>query len=345
MNATPGVPPSSDLSERLVDGFFRRWFLYLIPIVLLTAVGVNSAGAITGEFVSYARLSATANPYLDQPDIRGTELGFLETPAQGTARLINEQLQTDAFIDEVARRAGLAEVVSDGVLRRDVIRSRVRADAAGQNNLTVSATWADPQTALGLVEATTTGYGEYLNELAVADSLEAVQFWTERRQAAENEAALAEETLNEYIAALPPLGEGDERPTEQVLELQRLNTALDRALTAVRDGQGAIDEAQFNANQAASSSAREFVLIDAPNVPLEPASIRRDQVVAIVTFGALGVIIALAALVLTTATDRSVRTRSQLRQAGNVDVVAVIPRMRQLRRRDRKSRRIVGRAA
>jgi hypothetical protein len=345
MSAGRDHPPSSDFTERLVDGFFRRWFLYLLPVVLLTAVGVNSARTMTGEFESYARLSATVNPYLDQPDIRGTELGYLETPAQGTARLINEQLQTDAFIDEVAARSGLTEAVSAGLLPRDVIRSRVRANASGQNNLTVSATWIDPPTALALVEATTTGYGEYLNEIAVADSIEAVQFWTERRQAAEDEAALAEESLNAYISDLPPLADGDERSTEQVLELGRLNAALDRALTAVRDGQGAIDEAQFNANQAASSSARELVVIDAPRLPLQPAPVRRDQMVAIATFGMLGVIIALAALVLTTATDRSLRTRSQLRLASNVDVVAVIPRVKQLRRRRRSTQPASGRAA
>lgn len=345
MSAGVVRPPASDFSERLVGGFFRRWFFYLIPILLFTAVGINSARSLTGEFASYARLSATTNPYLDQPDIRGTELGFLETPAQGTARLINEQLQTDAFIDEVATRAGLDQAVEAGALRRDIIRSRVVASPSGQNNLTVSATWVDPTTAFALVDATTRGYGEYLNELAVADSLEAVEFWTDRRQAAEAEAARAEETLNNFIRSLPPLAEGDDRPTEQVLELQRLSAELDRALTSVREGQGAIDEAQFNANQAASSSAREFVVVDAPEVPVAPEPVRRDQMLRIAAFGLLGVIISLAALVITTVTDRSIRTRSQLRVASGIDVVASIPRVRQLRRKRRSIRNAEGRAA
>jgi hypothetical protein len=335
VSASRDHPTSSDFSERLIDGFFRRWFLYLAPVVLLTAVGVDSARGITGEYQSSARLSATTNPYLALPTVRGTDIPFWEPPAAGTARLINEQLQTDAFIDEVAARAGLTEAVSAGLLPRNVIRSRVLASPAGQNNLSVSATWVDPETAFALAEGVTTGYGEYLNGLAVADSLEAVRFWTERRAAAEDAAALAEQALDTYISALPPVGEGQTRSEEQVLELQRLNAELDRALATVREGQSAIDEAQFNANQAALSSARGFFVIDPPRVPLYPEPVRRDQMLAIVGFGVLGVIVALAALVLTTVTDRSVRTRSQLRLASGLPVVATVPRMKQLRRRNK----------
>jgi hypothetical protein len=342
-----GVEPTSsnDFSERLVDGFFRRWYLYLIPVLLLTAVGVNNARTIVGDYVSYARLSATTNPYLSLPDVRGTELPFWEPPAEGTARLINDQLRTDAFIDEIAARAGLSGAVSSGLVTRDVIRSRVQASAAGQNNLSVSATWPDPQTAFEIADAVATGYGDYLNDLAVADGQEAVRFWTERRETADEAAAQAEESLNAFISALPPLADGEERAEEQLLQLERLSAELDRALIAVREVQTAIDEAQFNANQAGLESARGLLVIDPPTVPSFPEPIRRDQLLSVVTFMVLGCVIAMTALVVTTVTDRSVRTRSQLRMATGVDLVTVVPRSKQRRRVRRQEAANIGRAA
>ena len=60
--------PPSDFTERLVDGFFRRWVLYLLPVVLFVAIGVHAAGNITADYASSARLSATSNPYLGATD-------------------------------------------------------------------------------------------------------------------------------------------------------------------------------------------------------------------------------------------------------------------------------------
>jgi len=334
--ASSNTTPTSDFTERLVDGFFRRWFLYVIPVVLFAGIGVDTAGTITGEFESNAILSATTNPYLEQPDIRGTELGFFETPAAGTARLINEQIQTDAFIDEVATELGLAEAIDAGLITRANIRSRLGASAAGQNNLRLNATWSDPATSLALVESATNAYGEYLTELAVADSQEAVSFWTDRREVASDEADLAQESLNSYVALLPTLAAGGERATEQTLELQRLSSEFDRALDAVREVQSAIDAAQFTANQAASSSARQLVMIDAPVMANNPAPVRRDQATVVAMFTLLGLAIAFGALLLTTLIDRSIRTLSQLALVSGIDVVVAIPRVKQLRRRRRK---------
>jgi len=333
--ASLNTTPTSDFTERLVDGFFRRWFLYLIPVVLLAGLGIDTARTITGEYESYARLSATTNPYLEQPDIRGTEIGFYETPADGTARLINEQLQTDAFIDEVATQSGLAEAIDDGLITRGDIRGRLGASASGQNNLRVNATWSDPTTALVLVESATNGYGEYLTLLAVADSQEAVRFWTDRRQVASNEADIAQDALDSFVQRLPTLASGEERATEQTLEIQRLSSAFDRALDTVREAQSAIDEAQFTANQAASSSARQLVVIDAPIMANDPAPVRRDQATVVAMFILLGLAIAFAAVLLTTLLDRAIRTRSQLALASGIDVVVVVPRVSKLRRKRR----------
>ena len=333
-NATGlGNAPESDFTERLVDRFFRHWFIYVVPVALFAAIGVYSANQVTSEFSSYAALSASTNPYVAQSEIRGTEIGQFESAASGTARLINEQLRTDAFVDELARRAGLTNALELNVITRDDIRSRTGADAAGENNLTVSASWGDPDTAVLLVEATIAGYTDYLSGIALADSDEAREFWTERKTDALLAAQTAEDELSDYLEQLRPIPDGQERNTEEVLSIQRLNSSLDRALDAERAAQGAIDEAQFAATQALSETSRQLLLVDAPDDSPNRAPVRRDQIQTFVVFTLIGLIFTFAALVLGTHLDRAVRSPSQLGQAAGGDRVIAIPRVKSLRKR------------
>ena len=312
--------------------------LYLLPVAMFVAIGVYTAGNITADYASYARLSATSNPYLAQPAIRGTEIGFYESPADGTARLINEQLQTDAFIDDVASRAGLTEAIDTGAITRVDVRNQIGASGAGQNTLQVNARWADPDTAYRLVDATIKGYTEYLAEIAAADSLEAVEFWTDQLIEASEDVQVAEDrAATTTSSSCHPYPTSQNRSTAQELEIQRLNATLDRALEDERDAQDSVDEAQLTANQAASSSARELTVIDAPEIAAAPEPVRRDKITAIAMFTLLGVLIALAALVLSTVADRAVRTRSQLAHTAGIGSVVVVPRIKQLRRAGRRS--------
>jgi uncharacterized protein involved in exopolysaccharide biosynthesis len=333
--ARASADTSGDFTERLVDGFFRRSLLYLVPVVLFAALGVYTARGITADYSSYATLSATSNPYLATPTIRGTEIAFYESPGDGTARLINEQLRTDAFIDDVAESAGLKDAIESGQLTRATVRGQLGASGAGQNTLRVSARWADPDTAYQLTKSTIEIYTAYLATVASADSVEAVDFWTERLNEAAAEVQRAEDALDGFLALLPPVPDGQNQPIAQDLELQRLSTALDNATQDQRDAQDAVDEAQLTANQAARNSARGLTVIDPPEIAFSPEPVRRDKAVAIAVFTLLGVLIGFAALVLTTLADHSVRTRSQLIQASGVESVAVIPRIK----RPRRSRR------
>ena len=322
--------PAGDFAERLIDGFFRRWYAYVLPVVVFSLLGVYSASQIVGFHTSVGRLNATANPFVDQPDIRGTEVGYYETPASATARLINEQLATDAFIDDVAERAGLAGLLDSGLITRADVRSNIGANAEGNNNLTVSASWSDSQTAYRLAESTIAGYSDYLLGLAAADTAEAVQFWTQRKAAATAEVDAASEQLSQYLAGLPEATSGTERTPEQLFEIERLNSVVDRALDVEREAQNAIDEASFISAQALSKSARELLVIDPPALSLAPSPVLRDQVVAFSMFLLLGVMVSSAALVMITLLDRTVRSASQLGIAGDVKTVVQVPRLKEL---------------
>ena len=332
------VESPNDFTERLVDGFFRRWVLYLLPVAAFIAIGVYSTRSITADYASYARLSATSNPYLAETTIRGTEIGLFEGPGDATARLINEQLRTDAFIDDVAERAGLKEAIDSEAITRLELRNQIGATGLGQNTLEVSAGWTDPDTAFRLANGTVEGYTQYLQAIAGADSLEAVEFWTGQLEDATAQVQEAEDSLDQYLARIPPLAEGQSQPIAQELDIQRLNGSLDRALEDQSDAQSAVDEAQLTAIQAARTAARELTVIDAAERAAVPESIRRDQITAIAVYTLLGLLIAFAALVLSTVADRAVRTRSQLTRATGISSVVVVPRIKQPRQIRRPSR-------
>ena len=138
------TPADGDLTARLVDQFFRRWIWYVIPVVLLSAVGVRAAGNVAEPYEASGTLSASANPLVETPEVRGTSIGAFEPPAAGITRLINEQLRSDAFVEIVADGAGLRAALQSGEITPDLIRRQVGASAEGENLLSVQASWSDP---------------------------------------------------------------------------------------------------------------------------------------------------------------------------------------------------------
>jgi len=340
-----GGDGASDFTQRLVDRFFAHWYLYLLPVLALALLGAYSASNIVGDYASVGRLNATANPYVTQPDIRGTEIGAYETPAAATSRLINEQIGTDRFVSDVAERADLADAVNAGLITLSNIRGSIGAGPAGTNNLTIGARWSEPETARRLTEATIAAYTEYLAQVAAADSAEAVGFWTERKDTATIDVEAAEAALNEYLADLPAGQAAAERSTEQVFEIERLNSAVSRALDVEREAQTAIDEAEFAVAQAQSASARSLVVIDPPAAAAAPSPVRRDQIVSFLMFSLLGLVISFGALVLTTVLDRTVRTGSQLGRVTGAATVVTVPRLKGLRGRSQRAQKPPGKAA
>jgi len=324
---SPDASTAGDFGERLVEGFFRSWYLYITPIVLFAALGLYSASGMVGQYTSIGRLNATANPYVDQPTIRGTEISYYETPASGTARLINEQLGSDSFVDDVAERAGLSEYVETGLITRGSIRASLGAYAAGNNNLTVGASWADPETALELANATLAGYTDYLANIAAADSAEAVDFWTERKAAATEDVLAAQAQLSDYMQSLPQGAEA-ERTTGQTLEIDRLQSTIDRALDVESKAQASIDEAAFTSAQAQGDASRSLLIVDAPTLAAAPSAVAKDQMTTVVMFTMLGVLIAAGALVLRTTLDRTVRTAGQVGHAASTTTIAVVPQLK-----------------
>ena len=321
-----------DFTPRLVDQFFRRWIWYVLPVVLLAIVGVRAASNVSQDFVSRGTLSASSNPLVDTPEVRGGSIGAFESPAAGITRLINEQLRSDAFVEGIADRAGLASALESGLISTAVIRQQVSANAQGENLLTVQASWSDPETAFQLVDATINNYLDLVSETVAIDSVEAIDFWTGIQSAAQQRADEAEANLRAYTQALPELAEGEQRAPEQEFELSRLNATLDEALGGVSSAQNSIDAAKLNVDQSKSQAGRQLRVIDPPQVAAAPESSAFEKLSTVALFTLLGLLISGLALVVTTLADHSVRSTAQLELASGVGSTTIVPRSKLLRR-------------
>lgn len=330
----PRSGATADFTARLIDQFFRRALLYLVPIALFTALGFYTASNQRDSYFSEGKLTASSNPLLEPTEIRTTELGFNEGPAEGSARLINEQLNTDAFIFEVASRAGLTQALEGGFIDPEDIRRQVSGFAQGENVFSVSATWDDPQTASLLVQSTIDAYIAYIDEILVGDSADAVEFLESQLDDAEARVTAAEDELSTFVVGLPLLTEG-QRPDEVTLELSRLSRSVENAQTVVAETQQRIDEAELAVDQAQSAAGRQLRMVDAPEPALEPDSSLLRRLTTVIAFAVMGLLLALTVLVLTAAFDRTIRTQRQLSQVAGCDVVVAVPRLG----RDRRSKR------
>lgn len=310
---------------RLVDNAFRRKVLFVLPIVALTALGVLEASREVPLYESSAVLSAATNPLVTDQAVRGVTVEFWESTAEGTSRIINEQLRTDAFATEVASRAGLGDALEVGFITPRHIRSNVWASADGTSLITVNAQWGDPETAHQLVNAAIATYQDYVAQTVARDSIAAVAYYEGVRSDALAEFDAAKEELELLLDELPEVVVESDRPIRDALRIQTLTDQIDGAAEDVAAAESQIDAAELASLQSQSEAGRSLQVIDEPQVPFAPQSTLTSAILVVGSLFLLGVAVAFAALVVTTLLDRSVSTSAELAAIGGISLVATVP--------------------
>jgi capsular polysaccharide biosynthesis protein len=313
---------------RLTDNLFRRLGWYLLPIVIMTVIGVVQAGNTLQLFRSTGTLAASENPLVpDSPNSAATAQ-FFETPAGSTSRIINERLQTDTFLGAIADRAGLGDALETGLLQLDVIRASVYAYEEGDAILSVTASWADPQTSFELANATIVEYQTFLAQTIAGDAAAAVDFYELQLADLLVEREQAVEDLIAYVGQLPPLREGEERPINVEIEIDLLRDTVRAIDTEIASTEESIDSAQLAVAQQTTAAGKSFTIIDPPTVPNAPESTLMRRITLIVSFFVLGVVIAAAAVLVATVLDSSVASAADLLALQGVHLVATAPTVR-----------------
>ena len=153
----------------VLETFFRKPLLYLLPLILLTGLGVMTAMNASKEYRSTGVLNASQGSLLTDITEQSRSYGF-ERPSTVTARNINNLLGTSVFLGTVIQLADLNDEVESGVLTSDEIRSSISARASGDTLVAVSATTAVPELSQALASGTLRGFVEYVKGQDIADA-------------------------------------------------------------------------------------------------------------------------------------------------------------------------------
>ena len=329
---------------RFLENFFRRWMLFIVPALLVIAVGGYQASKVPSTFRASGSLNIADNPLLhDITSARGSDIVNFETPSQATARTINEMLGTDNFIDDVAKRAGFVGVPD--LVTRVKIRSNVYAAATGNRLLSVSASWEDANTSFQLAQAVIARYKDSVLASQIADSTQAATFWGDLAARYKDEVAKAEGVLEAWVQAHPAPTNGIARTTEDQLHLGRYNADIQRYTDQETNAQNKVEEANLLTGQSKSQVGERLQVVDAPTLPTSPESIRIKQAIIVVIYFALALVIVGAFTMTSTLLDRTVRSAEDVKMSGGLDVVATVPLVAALgRKKGRGSKKSGSRA-
>ena len=320
-----GMPQRLLLS--ILETFFRRPIINLIPLVLMMALGAFTAFSAPKEYRSVGVLYASSGTLLaDLTETANTPIFGADTPALVTSRTLNNLVKIDSFLTSIIENARLAGSIETGVLTRDEVRSSISAEAVGDNIVAISATSPRPEQSQLIAQGTVDSFVGFVVGNDIADATLSVAAYQSEVERAETELIEARNAFDEYSLANPQPAVG-ERPVEVELELERLSGNLDRAETAVQNAQDDVNGARLTLEVSRALVERKLDVLDEPVLPKTPQPRLQAAAMTMIMFTFLGALLSLALVVITAMLDRTVRTAGDLAKF-DVEVLAVVPNVK-----------------
>lgn len=310
----------------LLETFFRRPILFLLPLILLSALGVMTAMSADEKFRSIGVLNASSGSLLSE--ITENEGGFgYERPSVVTARSINQLLGTGLFLNGIIEESGMNEAVEGGLLSHDEVRSSISAEASGDTLVAISASTAVPEWSQRLAAATLNGFRDYVVDNDVADATVRIETYDGLVEESQQRFDGANTALEEYVVAHPEPLTG-ERPVTEALAISRLTSDVTRAEDALLESQSSLTDAELAREVSATVVGRQLRVLDEPALPTSATSGVREKALTVGMFVVLGLALSIASVVLATVLDRSIRVPSDLSGRFGLEVLGVVPSAR-----------------
>ena len=255
---------------RLTDTFFRRWWLYLLPVALLASVGFLSVKDTKDVYRSAGSINVQSTSLLDTLDGTPNDPGFgYETPAAATASNINSLIGTDQFVEQIAKNAGFDEAAISNPFLMGEIRLSVGAFPAGRTLVKIGASNEDPERAQTLALATMKTFTDSVISGEVQESQIAVDVLSARLTGYQDAVDAANQALDDYVAA-NGVQLSDTLPPDQQAEVARLTAAVSRAEERLFTTQTNLETAQLDLERTETSVMQRLRIVDAPPAATRP---------------------------------------------------------------------------
>lgn len=326
---------------KLFEAYFQRMWLFLIPPILMPLVVTPAAFFLSVSYETRAAVWVERPSYLRSA---ADDVGRLTTPAQSQGARLTELLRSRTFLMDVASQTPLAPLVGS-TKGEDRIMATIEKGLviapSGTNLLAISFEAPSAELSFQFVDALVQRFQERAESDRRGQADQAMSFYEERLQTAEDQLAKSHENVRRYIGSNPRLQPGDRssstgltapvvRPSDSGAaavdpRLAELMARVDLDERDVERARAALDDTRLRVSASAQGQELGFQLIDPPRMPTEPRRSLKKLLVFPVGAVVAGLGISVALLLLMIATDRSARSEADL--SGSFPVIATVPRL------------------
>ncbi|MCE7981223.1 MAG: lipopolysaccharide biosynthesis protein [Caldilinea sp. CFX5] len=276
---------------RLLESYFRHRWLYLLPIVAMSAAALIYIAAMPATYVVNGTLYIQNDNLLSSlTDIRNDGFSYV-TPAQATTGELYQLLNAKAFLRAIIQKtdmeAKMAQDEETAARTIDEAKEAIWLQELGNNLVMVAAQHEMPRVAQQLAAATIETYIQWKINLNREESVAAQNFFADLIKTYRTEVEPAREALDSYLKAHPKPLQGD-RPEEESAEIKRLQAALDTAEERLRRAENQEESARLALAQAESTVRQSYFVVDAPERPLAPERSKQEMLLILILFVAAG---------------------------------------------------------
>lgn len=299
---------------RFVAKFFRRWYLYLLPIIVLPALATMYGKQALTIYESSALI------YINKPTaINGATTTFNQylSPGQNGANAMNEALLSETFVVGVAKKTDLANLYDlRSQYGQDAVTVRIRgevniaASAVGENTLTLAVDDKSAHLAQQIAQALIDQFSIYFNQGQQNWDQTQIDFYQQQLKDAQSKVGQDQARITQYLQQHPSVLTNTQQ-TDPTYESMSQQLQTDQAQVTTLNGN--LSNLQLDLEAAQNGLSDVFKTEDPPRVPL--TSTMHLKKLVVYPAGGLAVALALIMLIVgvQTLTDRRVYSKGDLR--------------------------------
>jgi uncharacterized protein involved in exopolysaccharide biosynthesis len=308
----------------ILEAFFRRPWLHLVPLILLTALSIGTAFDHGEQFRSVATMKASDESLLSDVTATNDTPYTFETPAQRAAEQMNLLLATDPFMHAVSEQAGVVLSEQNSLIQLRQLRQAITTSVAGDSLLQVAATTDEALLSQRLANATVAAYIDHVAATSVTVGTDTEASLQTMVDEARRELDDANQVVKDFLTEHPEAAGADASPVlAQDLTLYQLE--LERAVDGYSDARQAQAQARLEGGTASDIVRQRNVRLIEAGLPAGPEPVLRDTLLTVAVFVVLGLLLSLASVVVAATLDHTVRIPEDVRSRFGLDVLAVVP--------------------
>jgi uncharacterized protein involved in exopolysaccharide biosynthesis len=313
---------------RLFDSYFRHRWLNLLPLVIMISMAGAYFQLTAPQYISRGRLyvqKSSLLPSLTQIQVDGISY---QSPTHIAVSEVNELVLTEAFIRSVIQKTDLEANMSAGpeAVQQtiDDLRTELSVMAVGDSIIEISVKNNDPKIAQQLAAAVIESYSLWKLNGDRQESAVAQAFFAGVLPGYQDDLQKVRDELETFLKQHPNQLRG-ERPAEEQVEIDRLQAAVESSAKRVENALEKEESARLSQTQAESSVRQDYLLIDAPIVPLKPETSLKERAAGPAIFIIIGLLLTTAGIVGGALLDRSFRFPLDVISSLNLPVLAIVP--------------------